>query len=57
MRCDNKTPTKGIEVPSIVITGMEGEGDTKVKNEESRDIWCEALESKNYLEYGIPEEL
>jgi len=25
-------------VPSIVMTGIEDEGDTKVKDEESRDI-------------------
>jgi hypothetical protein len=32
------TPTKGMRVPSAVITGMEDEGDTKVKDEESGDI-------------------
>jgi hypothetical protein len=32
------TPAKGMKVPSSVITGMEDEGDTKVKDEESRDI-------------------
>jgi hypothetical protein len=32
------TPSKGIEVSSTVITRMEGEGDKKVKDEESRDI-------------------
>jgi hypothetical protein len=44
-------------VPSAVITGMEGEGDIKVKDEESGDIWCEAPESKTHLECDIPEEL
>jgi hypothetical protein len=44
-------------VPSTVIIGMEGEGDTKVKNEEYGDIWCEAPESKTYSKYDIPEEL
>jgi hypothetical protein len=29
------TPTKGIEVSLTVITGMEGEGDIEVKDEES----------------------
>jgi hypothetical protein len=32
------TPAKGMGVPSAVITGMEDEGDTKIKDEESRDI-------------------
>jgi hypothetical protein len=32
------TPSKGTEVSSAVITGMEGERDRKVKDEESRDI-------------------
>jgi len=32
------TPTKGIGVPSAVITRMEDKGDTKVKDEESGDI-------------------
>jgi hypothetical protein len=32
------TPAKGMGVPSAVITGMEDEGDTEVKDEESRDI-------------------
>jgi hypothetical protein len=32
------TPTKGMRVPSAVITGMENEEDTEVKDEESRDI-------------------
>jgi hypothetical protein len=32
------TPAKGMRVPSTIITGMEGEGDTKVKDEESRDL-------------------
>jgi hypothetical protein len=32
------TPAKDIKVSSTVITGMEGEGDTKVKDEEYRDI-------------------
>jgi hypothetical protein len=32
------TPAKGIGVPSAVITGMKDKGDTKVKDEESRDI-------------------
>jgi hypothetical protein len=32
------TPAKGIGVSSAVTTRMEGEGDTKVKDEESGDI-------------------
>jgi len=32
------TPAKGMGVSSTAITGMEGEGETKVKDEESRDI-------------------
>jgi len=44
-------------VPSIVITRMEDEGDTKVKDEESGDIWWEAPESKTHSKYDIPEEL
>jgi hypothetical protein len=40
-----------------VITRMEGEGDKDVKDEESRDIWCEAPESKTYSKCDIPEEL
>jgi len=32
------TPAKGMGVPSAIITGMEDEGDTKVKDEESGDI-------------------
>ena len=32
------TPAKGIEVSSIVITGMEGKADRKVNDEEYRDI-------------------
>jgi len=46
-----------MRVPSTVITGMEGEGKTKVKDEESRDIWCKAPESKTHSECDIPEEL
>jgi len=51
------TPAKDIKVSSTVITGMEGEGDTKVKDEEYRDIWCEELESKTYSKFDILEEL
>jgi len=51
------TPLNGIRVSSAVITGMESEGDIKVKDEESGDIWCEAPESKTHLECDIPEEL
>jgi hypothetical protein len=32
------TPAKGMRVSSAVITRIESEGDTKVKNEESKDI-------------------
>jgi hypothetical protein len=32
------TPPNSMKVPSAVITRMEGEGDTKVKDEESGDI-------------------
>jgi len=30
--------TKGMRVPSTVMTGIEGEGDTKAKYKESRDM-------------------
>jgi len=46
-----------MEVPSTVITWMEGEGDIEVKDEESGDIWCEAPKSKTYLECDILEKL
>ena len=32
------TLAKGMRMSSTVITGIEGEDDTKVKDEESRDI-------------------
>jgi hypothetical protein len=32
------TPAKDMRVSSIVITGMKGEGETKVKDKESGDI-------------------
>jgi len=51
------TPAKGIRVPSTVITWMEGEGDTKKKDEESGDIWCETPKSKIHSECDILEEL
>jgi len=35
-------------VSSAVMTGIEGESDTKTKDEESGDIWCEASESKTH---------
>lgn len=44
-------------VLSAVITGIEGERDTKVKDEEYGDIWCKAPESKTHSECDIPEEL
>jgi hypothetical protein len=46
-----------MRVLSTIITGMEDEGDIEVKDEESWDIWCEAPESKTYLEYDTLEEL
>ena len=46
-----------MRVSSAAITGMEGEWETKVKDEESRDIWCKVPESKAYLECGISKEL
>ena len=51
------TPTKGMRVSSAVITGMEGEWDTKVKDEESGDIWFETPESKTHLECDIHEKI
>jgi hypothetical protein len=33
-----QTLAKGMRVSSAAITGMEGEWETKVKDEESRDI-------------------
>jgi hypothetical protein len=42
-------------VPSTVMTGIEGEGDTKAKDEESGDIWCESLEFKTHSESDILE--
>jgi hypothetical protein len=44
-------------VPSTIITGMEGKGDTKVKDEESGDIWCEVAKSKTHLKCDLLEEL
>jgi hypothetical protein len=44
-------------VSSAVITGIKSKGDIKVKNEESRDIWCEAPKSKTRSECDILEEL
>ena len=44
-------------VLSTVITGIEGERDTKIKDEEYGDIWCKAPESKTHSECDIPEEL
>jgi hypothetical protein len=32
------TLAKGMRVSAVVITGMEGEGETEVKDEESGDI-------------------
>jgi hypothetical protein len=32
------TPAKGMRVPSAVITGIEGKGDTEVKDKESGDM-------------------
>jgi len=46
-----------MRVSSAVITGIKGEGDTEVKDEESGDIWYETSESKTHLKYNIPEEL
>jgi hypothetical protein len=46
-----------MRVPSAVITGIEGKGDTEVKDKESGDMWCEALESITHLECDIPKEL
>jgi len=46
-----------MRVSSAIITRIEGEGDTKVKNEESRDIWYEEPESKTHSECNIPVEL
>jgi hypothetical protein len=37
------TPAKGIEVSSAVITRMEGEGDTKVKDEECHNLIFEQI--------------
>jgi hypothetical protein len=51
------TLAKGMRVSSTIITGIENEWDTKAKDEESWDLWCETPKSKTYLEYGIPEEL
>ena len=51
------TLAKGMRVSSTIITGIENEWDTKAKDEESWDLWCEAQKSKIYLEYDIPQEL
>ena len=51
------TPAKGIGVSSTIIIGMEGEGNIKVKDKESGDIWCEAPESKTCSKCDILEEL
>jgi len=50
------TLAKGVGVPLAIITRMEGEGETEVKDEESGDIWCEASESKTHSECDIPKE-
>jgi purine nucleoside phosphorylase len=42
-------------VPSIVMTGIEDEGDTKAKDEESGYIWCESPEFKTHSESDILE--
>ena len=49
------TPVKGTWVPSIVMTGIEDEGDTKAKDEESGYIWCESPEFKTHSESDILE--
>jgi len=36
---------------------MEGEGGTKIKDKEYKDIWCEVPKSKTYSECDILEEL
>jgi hypothetical protein len=46
-----------MRVPSVVITRLEGEWVIEVKDEESRDIWCEAPEFKTHSECDMPEEL
>jgi len=46
-----------MRVSSIVITWIEDEGHTEAKDEESGDIWCEALESTTHLKCDIPKEL
>lgn len=42
---------------STVMTRIEDEWDTKAKDEEYEDMWCEAPESKTYSECDIHEEL
>jgi hypothetical protein len=44
-------------VPFTVMIWLKDKGDTKIKDEESRDIWCEAPESKTHLGCDIPEKL
>ena len=50
-------PTKSMGMSLAVITGIEGEWDIEVKNEESKGIWYKALKSKTYSNYDIPEDL
>jgi hypothetical protein len=46
-----------MRVPSTIITRIDGERNTKVKDEESEGIWCVAPESKTHSECDITEEL
>jgi hypothetical protein len=44
-------------VSLAVMIGIEDKRNTKTKDEESGDIWCEAPESKTHSDYDILEEL
>lgn len=46
-----------MKVSLAIITGMEGKYDIEVKDEESKDIWCEAPESKTHSQYDIPKKI
>jgi hypothetical protein len=44
-------------VSSAIMTWIEDEGDTEVKDKKSGDLWCEAPESKTHSKYDILEKL
>ena len=55
IRCDNRTPTNGIGVPSTVITNTDKLGEREIKDDRLGGIWWEAPKSKTNKEEDIPE--